>query len=55
MLACSFIGGRSKIKAELKDLLELTKADEIIAVFHIYDHETRIRSFKIFSEICAEI
>ena len=55
MLACSFIGGRAKIKAELKDLLELTKADELIAVSHIYDHETRVRSFKIFSEVCAEI
>lgn len=55
MLACSFIGGRAKIKAELQELLELTKADELIAVSHIYDHETRVRSFKIFSEICAEV
>jgi len=55
MLACSFIGGRAKIKAELQELLELTNADELIAVSHIYDHETRVRSFKIFSEVCAEI
>ena len=55
MLACSLIGGREKIKTELTDFLKLTGADELIAVSQIYDHETRIRSYKIFSEICSGI
>ncbi|MGV8093658.1 MAG: LLM class flavin-dependent oxidoreductase [Mangrovibacterium sp.] len=53
MIACSLIGGRVKIKEDLNELLELTQADEIMVVSHIYDHQTRIESFRIFTEICS--
>lgn len=53
MTACSLIGGKRKIEAELKELLELTRADEIMVVSHIFDHQTRIDSFRIFAEVCA--
>jgi len=53
MTACSLIGGKRKIEADLSELLELTRADEIMTVSHIYDHETRIRSFRLFAEVCS--
>lgn len=53
MIACSLIGGKAKIKKDLDELLEMTQADEIMAVSHIYDHKTRIESFRIFAEICS--
>lgn len=53
MTACSLIGGKRKIEADLNELLELTKADEIMVASHIFDHQTRIDSFRIFAEVCA--
>ncbi len=53
MTACSLIGGKTKIEADLKGLLDLTQADEIMTVSHIYDHEARIRSFRLFAEVCS--
>lgn len=53
MTACSLIGGKRKIEADLKELLELTQADEIMTVSHIYDHETRVKSFRLFADVCA--
>jgi luciferase family oxidoreductase group 1 len=55
MLTYALIGGRDKIRQNLKAFLELTQADEIMATSHIYDHQTRIRSFKIFSEIMDDL
>ncbi|MGD9555692.1 MAG: LLM class flavin-dependent oxidoreductase [Mangrovibacterium sp.] len=53
MTACSLIGSKRKVKAELNELLELTGADEIMAVSHVYDHQTRVKSFRLFAELCA--
>lgn len=53
MTACSLIGSKRKLEAELNELLELTGAEEIMAVSHIYDHQARIKSFRLFAELCA--
>jgi alkanesulfonate monooxygenase SsuD/methylene tetrahydromethanopterin reductase-like flavin-dependent oxidoreductase (luciferase family) len=55
MLACSLIGGAAKMEKELTELLELTRADEIIAVSHLYDHHARIESYRIFAEVCGKM
>jgi alkanesulfonate monooxygenase SsuD/methylene tetrahydromethanopterin reductase-like flavin-dependent oxidoreductase (luciferase family) len=55
MLAYALIGGRKKVKQKLKTFLEMTQADEIMATSHIYDHQKRVNSYRMFSEIMVGI
>lgn len=55
MLTYALIGGRDSIGENLKAFLELTQADEIMITSHIFDHQTRVESFKIFSEIMGDL
>jgi len=55
MLACSLIGGRQTITRELKQILHHTSADEIIVSSHIYDHQKRVDSYRIFSEVVQQL
>lgn len=51
MLAYSFIGGPEKIKTEIKNFLQRTGVNEVMATSHIYDHAARLRSYEIFGEV----
>ena len=53
MLAFSLIGGRKSLRAKLDEMLELTRADEIMATAHIYDHQKRVDSYRIFAEVVS--
>ncbi|HSM62782.1 MAG TPA: MsnO8 family LLM class oxidoreductase, partial [Gillisia sp.] len=55
MLKYSFIGSKATVKAQVKDFIEQTKADELIAVTNIYDGKERIRSYELFAEIMKEL
>lgn len=55
MLKYSFIGSKAKVKAQVKEFLEKTNADELIAVTNIYDNDHRIRSLELFAEIMDEL
>jgi len=55
MLAYALIGGREKVQQKLRTFLEMTQADEIMATSHIYDHQKRVGSYRIFSQIMQEI
>ncbi|WP_026838619.1 LLM class flavin-dependent oxidoreductase [Gillisia sp. JM1] len=55
MLKYSFIGSKATVKAQVKDFMERTKADELIAVTNIYDVKDRIRSYELFAEIMKEL
>ncbi|WP_179353913.1 LLM class flavin-dependent oxidoreductase [Winogradskyella vidalii] len=55
MLKYSFIGSKATVKAQVKEFLTQTKADELIAVTHIYDIDARIRSYELFAEIMTEL
>jgi luciferase family oxidoreductase group 1 len=55
MLAYSFIGGPEKLKQRLNVFLEQTQIDEIMATSHIFDHEPRIKSYQLFSQLMNEI
>jgi len=50
-LACSFVGGRDKVRAGLAAFLDRTGADELIVGGHIFDHAARLRSFAIAAEV----
>jgi luciferase family oxidoreductase group 1 len=51
MLSCSFIGSKQTIKEELTDFLDRTQADEIMIAYYIFDHDKRVQSNKICTEV----
>lgn len=55
MLKYSFIGSKKTVKKELKNFIETTQVNEIIAVTNIYDINDRIKSYKYLAEIMEEI
>ena len=54
MLAYSFIGGTEKLKKRMSAFLEQTQVDEVMATSHIFDHQARIKSYQLFSQIVQE-
>lgn len=55
MLKYSFIGSKATVKSKVRDFLEHSQADELIAVTNIYDAKDRIRSYELFAEIMEEL
>ncbi|APZ47448.1 luciferase family oxidoreductase [Polaribacter reichenbachii] len=55
MLKYSFIGSKATVKAQVKEFLAYTQADELIAVTNIYDINDRIKSYQLFAEIMQEL
>lgn len=55
MLKYSFVGSKAKVKEMVKAFIKETKADELIAVTHLYDVKARIRSYELFAEIMKEL
>jgi alkanesulfonate monooxygenase SsuD/methylene tetrahydromethanopterin reductase-like flavin-dependent oxidoreductase (luciferase family) len=50
MLAYSFFGGPEKIKNELASFINQTQIDEIMATSHIFDHQAKLHSLRLFAE-----
>jgi luciferase family oxidoreductase group 1 len=50
MLTCSFYGSTETIKDKLTTLVDTTKADELMVVAAIWDHQARIRSFELLAQ-----
>jgi luciferase family oxidoreductase group 1 len=50
MLAYSFIGSKEKIWAKLSDFVQENGVDEIMATSHIYNHQAKLKSFRLFAE-----
>lgn len=50
-LTCSAIGSPARVEQEIKDFLELTRADELMITCQMYDHAARMRSFEIAADI----
>jgi luciferase family oxidoreductase group 1 len=49
MLAASFVGSPSTVKAQLEDFVERTRVDEIIVAAAVYDHAARLRSYELLA------
>jgi luciferase family oxidoreductase group 1 len=54
MLAYSFIGSKETIRNKLSDFVQENGVDEIMATSHIYDHQAKLRSFRLFAEAVNE-
>ena len=46
---------KETVKKKTEDFLTQSGVNEIMAVSNIYDHEDRVKSYRIFSEIMKEI
>lgn len=51
MMHFSFIGSKDTIEEKLTSFIEENQVDEIMAVSHIFDHQERLRSYEILSEL----
>ncbi|WP_375577818.1 LLM class flavin-dependent oxidoreductase [Marivirga tractuosa] len=51
MMEFAFVGSKEKVQSQTEDFIKKTGVDEVIVASHIYDHEARVNSYKIFSEI----
>jgi luciferase family oxidoreductase group 1 len=50
MLACAFVGSKSRVFDELSAFRERVKADELIVAAAIFDHAARLRSYEILAD-----
>ncbi|GAA0188938.1 LLM class flavin-dependent oxidoreductase [Fulvivirga kasyanovii] len=55
MLTYAFRGSKDTVKEKTVEFLKQTGIDEVIVSSHIFHHEDRINSYRIFAEIMNEI
>lgn len=55
MLQYAFVGSKERVKQKTEDFLKQTGANELMVASHIYHHEDRVNSYRIFSEIMKGI
>lgn len=54
MLTYTFVGSAETLKSKMQAFANDTGVDEIMAAGMIYDHEARVKSYKILSELCLQ-
>ncbi len=52
---CSAVGSPARVKERMAQFLEHTGADELMCVSAIYDHDKRLKSFRLTAELAAEL
>ena len=55
MLKYSFIGSKETVKEKTTAFLQKSGVDELMVASHIYHHQDRLNSYRIFSEVMKEI
>lgn len=55
MTACSFIGTKETMKAEVQRFCDVLEVDELMITIPIYDYEKRKYSIQLFSELMNEL
>lgn len=53
MLACSFIGSRKSVRADLDQFIGQTNADELMIASYIFDFKQRIKSHRLIADTVA--
>ncbi len=51
MLSYTFVGSRETVRAKMQAFADDTRVDEIMAAGMIYDHDARMKSYEILSEL----
>jgi luciferase family oxidoreductase group 1 len=55
MMAVTYVGTKTNIKEGLEHLIELTGIDELMITTNIYNHEARLKSFRLTAEVMMEL
>ncbi|MDJ1481920.1 LLM class flavin-dependent oxidoreductase [Cytophagaceae bacterium YF14B1] len=55
MLKYTFVGSKETVKQQTTEFLKQTGVNEIMVASHIYHHEDRLNSYRIFAEIMQEL
>ncbi|WP_423819083.1 LLM class flavin-dependent oxidoreductase [Salinimicrobium sp. TIG7-5_MAKvit] len=55
MLKYAFIGSKETLKEQTSKFLKETGVNEVMVASHIFDHNDRLKSYKIFSEVMKTI
>jgi luciferase family oxidoreductase group 1 len=55
MTKYAFIGSKETVKKQVKAFMDMTQAEELIAITNIYSAKERIKSYKLFAEIMNEL
>lgn len=55
MLKYAFIGSKETVKEKTQKFLQETGVNEVMVASHIFAHEDRVHSYRLFSEIMKEI
>jgi len=53
MLACSFIGSKASVMADLEQFIYQTNADELMIASYVYDFDQRLKSHRLIAETVA--
>lgn len=51
MLACTFTGNKETLSNDLQQFLDQTQVDELMTTSHIFDHQARLKSYQLLSEV----
>ncbi len=51
MLKYAFVGSKETVQQKTEDFIKQTGVNEVMVASHIYHHEDRVNSYRIFSEI----
>ena len=51
MLACSFVGTPDTVRQGLQAFIAETGADELMVASAIWDHNARLRSYELLSQV----
>ena len=51
MTACTFVGDKERLTAELRKFVDYTQIDELMVTSPIFDHSAKIRSLEIGAEV----
>jgi luciferase family oxidoreductase group 1 len=49
----AMVGSPATVEQGLRSFVEMTKADELIIVAHIYDHAARVRSYELVAQLMS--
>ncbi|UJF33962.1 LLM class flavin-dependent oxidoreductase [Paenibacillus hexagrammi] len=54
-LSYSIAGSKETVRNRLRDILDITKADECIVTTQVYDHNARLHSYELLAEVVQSL
>lgn len=55
MFKYAFIGSKETVKVKVQQFLKETGVNELMVASHMYNHNDRLKSYRLFSEVVKEM